>query len=141
MNLPNYLKIRFFSRSSVLLRAIIGVPWKANKMDKEFCGKRQIAMETLRIRRLRFISHIWKRRKEEMLSKVLMREPKNGKPKRGRLNKTYEDQLRGDNNLRSERLMKIMRGRKKQKKLFNGVRAKKKLHHPLIMHYSRILIF
>ena len=150
-NLPNHLKVGFFRATveSVLLygaeswtltgkmsdrldgtytkmlRAVLGVSWKDHKTNQELYGKLMRVSDSLRVRRLRFIGHSW-RRKEELISKVLMWEPKHGKRKRGRPSTTYLDQLRNDTGLSTEDLKRIMGNREEWRKLVNGVRVRSK---------------
>ena len=150
-NLQNHLKISFFQATvesvilygaeswtltgkmsdrldgtyTRMLRVVLGVPWKEHKTNQELYGKLQRVTESLRVRRLRFIGHSW-RRKEELISKVLLWEPKLGKRKRGRPATTYVDQLRNDTGLRTEDLKKIMADREEWRKLVNGVRVRSK---------------
>ena len=99
------------------------VSWKEHKTNKELYGNLQKVTESLRIRRLRFIGHSW-RRKEELISKVLLWEPKQGKRRKGNPSKTYVDQLRNDTGLTIEELKKIMGDRGEWRNLVNGVRVR-----------------
>ena len=76
----------------------------------------------LKERRLRFIGHMW-RRKEELVSQLLMWEPKDGRRKRGRPKITYIDQLRNDTGLSTEELKTMMEDREIWRCLVHGVRA------------------
>ena len=85
------------------------------------------------IRRLRFIGHCW-RKKDEVISDLLLWEPKHGARKRGRPALTYVDQLQNDTGLSIVELKNIMENWKEWMKLVNGVRvrsksASKQLHH------------
>ena len=150
-NLQNHLKIGFFRATveSVLLygaeswtmtvkmrdkldgtytkmlRVVLGVSWKQHKTNKELYGKLPKVTDTLKIRRLRFIGHSW-RRKDEVISKLLLWEPKHGSRKRGRPASTYVDQLRNDTGLSITELKTIMENRKEWAKLVNGVRVNSK---------------
>ena len=61
-----------------------------------------------------------------MISDLLLWEPKQGARKRGRLAKTYVDQLRNDTGLSIAELKSIMGNRKEWMKLVNGVRVRSK---------------
>lgn len=63
-------------------------------------------MDSLQNRKQRFTGHIWKR-KEELLSKAFIWEPKHLQ-KKWRLTKAYVDQLKINNRQRSEELIMIM---------------------------------
>ena len=81
--------------------------------------------DTLMIRRLRFIGHCW-RKKDEVISDLLLWEPKHGARKRGRPALTYVDQLQNDTGLSIAELKNIMENRKEWMKLVNGVRVRSK---------------
>ena len=150
-NLKNHLKIGFFRATveSVLLygaecwtmtgkmmnrldgtytrmlRAVLGVSWKEHKTNKELYGNLPKITDTLMIRRLRFIGHCW-RKKDEVISDLLLWEPKHGARKRGRPALTYVDQLQNDTGLSIVELENIMENRKEWLKLVNGVRVRSK---------------
>ena len=106
-----------------MLRAVLGVSWNDHMTNKELYGKLTKLTDQLQIRRLKFIGHCW-RRKEEVINKVLMWEPKHGRQRRGRPPITYLDQLRSDTGLRREELTTIMEDREAWKKLVTGVRVR-----------------
>ena len=81
--------------------------------------------DTLMFRRLRFIGHCW-RKKDEVISDLLLWEPKHGARKRGRPALTYVDQLQNDTGLSIAELKNIMENRKEWMKLVNGVRVRSK---------------
>ena len=150
-NLKNHLKIGFFrvTVESVLLygaecwkmtgkmsnrldgsytrmlRAVLGVSWKEYKTNKELYGNLPQITDTLMIRRLRFIGHCW-RKKDEVISELLLWEPKQSTRKRGRPVLTYVDQLPNDAGLSIAELKSIMESRKEWMKLVNGVRVRSK---------------
>ena len=66
-----------------MLRAVLGVSWKEHKTNKELYSNLPKITDKLKIRRLRFIGHCW-RRKDEVVSELLLWEPKHGARKRGR---------------------------------------------------------
>ena len=105
-----------------MLRAVLDVSWKEHKTNKDLYGNLKRITETLRYRRLKFIGHMW-RRKSELVSKVLLWEPKQGKRKKGRPAMTYIDQLREDTGLTTEELAVIMEDREQWRKLVNDVRG------------------
>ena len=96
-----------------------------HKTNKELYGNLPNITVTLMIRRLRFIGHCW-RKKDEVISDLLLWEPKHGARKRGRPATTYVDQLRNDTGLSIAELKSIMENRKEWMKLVNGVRVRSK---------------
>ena len=109
-----------------MLRAVLGVSWKEHKTNKELYNKLPNITDTLRNRRLRFIGHRW-RRKDKVISELLLWEPKHGARKRGRPAATYIDQLRNDTGLSIAELKSTMENRKEWMKLVNGVRVRTSL--------------
>ena len=108
-----------------MLRAILGVSWKERKTNKELYGNLTKITDTLRIRRLKFIGHCW-RRKNELINKILTWVPKHGKRKRGRPAMNYLDQIRNDTGMSIEELQNTMDDRDKWRKLVADVRARSK---------------
>ena len=96
-----------------------------HKTNKELYGNLPKITDTLMIRRLRFIGHCW-RKKDEVISDLLLWEPKHGARKRGRPALTYVDQLQNDTGLSIAELKNIMENRKEWMKLVNGVRVRSK---------------
>lgn len=64
-------------------RAVLGVSRKEHKTKKELWGHLPKITDTMKMRRLWFIGHCW-RRKEEVISELLLWEPKHCARKRGR---------------------------------------------------------
>ena len=65
-------------------------------------------------------------KKDEVISELLLWEPKQSTRKRGRPVLTYVDQLRNDAGLSIAELKSIMGSRKEWMKLVNGVRVRSK---------------
>ena len=63
-------------------------------------------------------------KKDEVISDLLLWEPKHGARKRGRPALTYVDQLQNDTGLSIAELKNIMENRKEWMKLVNGVRVR-----------------
>ena len=98
---------------------------KEHKTNKELYGNLPKITDTLMIRRLRFIGHCW-RKKDEVISELLLWEPKQSTRKRGRPVLTYVDQLPNDAGLSIAELKSIIGSRKEWMKLVNGVRVRSK---------------
>lgn len=81
-----------------MLRAVLAFTWKDRKTNKELYGELSSITSVLQERRLKFIGHMW-RRKEEIVSQMLLWEPKQGPRKMRRPARTYVDQLREDTEL------------------------------------------
>ena len=95
------------------------------KTNKELYSNLPKIIDTLMIRRPQFIGHCW-RKKDEVISDLLLWEPKHGARKRGRPATTYVDQLRNDTGLSIAELKSIMGNQKEWMKLVNGVRVRSK---------------
>ena len=108
-----------------MLRAVLEISQKEHKTNKELHGNLPNITDTLLIRRLRFIGHCW-RKKDEVISELLLWEPKHGARKRGRPATTYVNQLRNDTGLSIAELKSIMGNRKEWMKLLNRVRVRSK---------------
>ena len=92
------------------------------KTNKELYSNLPKIIDTLMIRRPQFIGHCW-RKKDEVISDLLLWEPKHNTRKRGRPATTYVDQLRNDTGLSIAELKSIMGNQKEWMKLVNGVRV------------------
>ena len=67
-----------------------------------------------------------KKKKDQVISDLLLWEPRHGARKRGRQALTYVDQLQNDTGLSIAELKNIMENRKEWMKLVNGVRVRSK---------------
>ena len=92
------------------------------KTNKELYSNLPKIIDTLMIRRPQFIGHCW-RKKDEVISDLLLWEPKHNTRKRGRPATTYVDQLRNDTGLSIAELKSILGNQKEWMKLVNGVRV------------------
>ena len=120
--LTTQMNNRIYGVYTRMLRAVLGVSWKDHKTNKELYGNLCSITTSLRIRRLNFIGHSW-RRKDELASQLLLWEPRQGARKRGRPAITYVDQLRTDTGLLIEELRTIMDDPEEWRKLVKNVRA------------------
>ena len=81
--LTKELEMRLDGTYTKMIRAVLGITWNEQMTNDELYGDLEKITEVLKVRRLRFIGHMW-RRKEELVHQLLMWEPKQGKRKRGR---------------------------------------------------------
>ena len=63
------MRNRLDSTYTRMLRVVLGVPWREHKTNKELYGNLPKITDTLKIGRLRFIVHCW-RRKDEVISEL-----------------------------------------------------------------------
>eukprot|EP00795_Rhopilema_esculentum_P010041 gene10041-18679_t len=76
----------------------------------------------LQERRLRFVGHCW-RRKDKLISKLLLWQPTQSQQKPGRPCITYMDQLLNDTGLDCNNIKRVMENREEWKKLVKDVRG------------------
>lgn len=106
-----------------MLRVVNNVTWKDHMSNKVLYGNLPQVTATLRERRIRFIGHIW-RSKNELASKLLLWDPKQGKRSRGRPAITYIDQLESDTGLYRNELPQVMQDREQWKEIVKRVRVR-----------------
>ena len=81
-----------------MLRTALNVHQQQHMNSKELCGSLPRISETICARRLRLAGHSTSHN-EETASKVLLWEPQQGHPNRGRLRTTYIDTIKADTGL------------------------------------------
>ena len=108
-----------------ILRAVLEISWKDHKTKDELHGNLPKITDTLKIRRLRFVGHCWGR-KDELISELLLWQPKHGARNRGIPAATYIDQLRNDTGLSIAELKSLMGNWREWMKLVNGARVRSK---------------
>ena len=105
-----------------MLRAALNISWKQHITNKELYGKTPRLSKSIQARRMRFAGHSW-RSKNEVVSDLLLWQPKHGKNSRGRPARTYIDQLRDDSGCTNEELPAAMSDRTGWKARVKTVRA------------------
>ena len=105
-----------------MLRTALDIPWKRHISNKELYRELPKLSNTLKVRRLRFIGHVW-RKTDEIAQKLLLWEPTQGMRKPGRPRYTYVDQLRDDTGLENHHLKEKMQNRKEWRGYVQYVRA------------------
>ena len=123
--LTREMECRLDGTYTKMLRAVLGITWEMKVTNDELYGSLNKLSDVLRVRRLRFIGHMW-RRKDELVCKLLMWEPKQGRRKRGRPAMTYIDQLMNDTGLEVQELQNLMDDRKIWRTIVDDVRASSK---------------
>ena len=120
--LTKTLQTRLNGTYTRLLRSALGISWKQHKTNKELYGELPLVSDTLKLRRLRFIGHCW-RRKDETVHQLLLWEPPHGRRSRGRPCFTYIDQLAEDTGLEKDQLVTAMDNRVEWCRLVKDVRV------------------
>ena len=121
--LTKTLQNRLNGAYTKLLRTALNISWKEHKTNAELYGDLQPITISLCQRRLRFIGHCW-RSKDELIHKLLLWDPTQGKRSRGRPHFTYIDQLVQDTGIEREYLPAAMDDRDVWRSLVNVVRAR-----------------
>ena len=79
--LTKTLQTRLNGTFTRLLRTALNISWKQHKTNNELYGELPLVSDTLKLRRLRFIGHCW-RRKDETVHQVLLWELPHGRRSR-----------------------------------------------------------
>ena len=103
-----------------MLMRVQNMNWKQHHTLSEIYGNLPRITSTIQRRRLHLAGH-WYRRTDQIISKVLLWQPTQGKRKRGRPYLTYVDQLVKDTGLDTKQLSKSMSDRDKWKVIVNSV--------------------
>ena len=83
-----------------LLRTVFNVSWSEHLTNRELYGNLPKVTDKIRERRLKLAGHCV-RHSEEVASNLVLWQPSQGKPNRGRKRKTYLDNLMNDTNMES----------------------------------------
>ena len=95
-----------------MLRAILNKSWRQHPTRHQLYGHLPPIMKTIQVRRTRHAGHCW-RRKDELISDVLIWTPTYGRAKAGRPARTYIQQLHEDTGCSPQDLPKAMNDREK----------------------------
>ena len=104
-----------------MLRVVFNISWKLHLTNKKLYGNIPTLSKTIRERRTRFAGHCF-RRKNEIISGVLMWMPAHGFTKRGRPKRNYIKQLTDDTGLTVEEAKTAMKDRNIWKKIVEYAR-------------------
>ena len=105
-----------------MLRAILNKSWRQHPTRHQLYGHRPPIMKTIQVRRTRHAGHCW-RRKDELISDVLLLTPAYGRTKAGRPARTYIEQLCGDTGCSPEGQPEAMNDREKWRERVRDIRA------------------
>ena len=95
-----------------ILWAILNKSWWQHPTKHQLYGYLPPITKTIQVRRTRHAGHCWRRR-DELISDVLLRTPTYGRAKAGRLARTYIQQLCEDTECRPEDPPEVMNNREK----------------------------
>ena len=105
-----------------MLRAVLNVSWKYHPTRARLYGPLPPISHTIRERRVTFAGHCW-RSKEELVSDLILWEPRHGKARRGRPRKTYINQLLEDTQLQRDNIEAAMEDREEWQSISGMIRA------------------
>ena len=105
-----------------ILRVILNKSWRQHPTRQQLYGHLPPITETIQVRRTRYEEHCWRRR-DELISDVLLWTPTYGRAKAGRPARTYIQQLCEDTECCPEDLPESMNNRKKWRERVRDTRA------------------
>ena len=105
-----------------MLRAILNKSWRQHPTRHQLYGHLPTITKTIQVRRTRYPGHCWRRR-DELISDVLLWTPTYGRAKAGRPARTYIQQLCEDTGCSSEDLPEAMNDRENWRERVRDIRA------------------
>ena len=105
-----------------MLRTVLNISWKDHPTKQRLYGKLKSVSSSIKERRLRFAGHCY-RSKKELVSNVILWQPKHGKTSVGRPRKTYYQQIAEDANCEVEDLHTLMSNRDEWRERVQMIRA------------------
>ena len=120
--LTKRLKKKLDGNYTRMLRAILNKSWRQHPTRHQLYGHLPLITKTVQVRRTRHAGHSW-RRKDELISGVLLWTPAYGQAKAGRPARTYIQQLCKDTGCSPEDLPKAMNDREKLQERVRDIRA------------------
>ena len=98
-----------------MLRAMLNKPWRQHPTKLQLYGHLPSITKTIKVRRTRHAGHCWRRR-DELISDVLLWTPSHGRTKAGRPARTYIQQLYADTRCNPEDLPEAIDDREEWRK-------------------------
>ena len=105
-----------------MLRAVLNTSWKSHPTKTYLLGNLSPLSQTIKKRRTRFAGHSW-RNKTELISDVILWNPRHGQSRVGRPHRTYIDQLCDDAECDPEHLPNLIANREEWRKRVVNIRA------------------
>ena len=105
-----------------MLRAILNESWRQHPPKHQLYGYLPPITKTIQVRRIRHAGHCWRRR-DELISDVLLWTPTYGREKAGRPARTYIQQLCEDTGCCPEDLPEMMNDWEKWRERVRDIRA------------------
>ena len=120
--LTKRLKKKLDGNYTRMLRAILNKSWQQHPTRHQLYGHLPPVTKTIQVRRTRHAGYCW-RRKDELISDVLLWTPAYGQEKAGRPTRTYIQQLCEDTGCSPEDLPEAMNDREKWREGIRDIRA------------------
>ena len=120
--LTKQLEKKLDSNYTRMLWAILNRSWQQHPTRRQLYGHLPPITKTIQARRTRHAGHCW-RRKDEIVSDVLLWTPAYGQSKAGRPARTFIQQLCDDTGCNSEDLPKVMNDRETWRERVRNIRA------------------
>ena len=111
-----------FGNYTRMLRAILNKSWRQHPTRHQLYGHLPPIMKTIEARRTRHAGHCW-RRKDELISDLLLWTPAYGQAKAGRPARIYIQQLSEDTGCSPEDLPEAMNDREMWRERIRDIRA------------------
>ena len=123
-----------------MLRAILNKSWRQHPTKHQPYGHLPPITNTIQVRRTRHAGHCWRRR-DELISDVLLWTPIYGRAKAGRPARTYIQQLSEDRGCSPEDLPEAMNDRERWRERVRDIRAGDTTWWWWSIHLLLILLF
>ena len=120
--LTKRLEKKLDSNYTWMLRAILNRSWQQHPTKHQLYGHLLPITKTIQVRRTRHLGHYWRRR-DELISDVLLWTPRYGRARAGRPARTYIQQLCEDTGCSPEDLPEAMNDREKWRERVKDIRA------------------
>ena len=120
--LTKWLEKKLDANYTRMLQAILNKSWRQHPTRHQLYGHLPPIMKTIQVRRTRHAGHCW-RRKDELISDVLLWTPACGQTEAGRPARTYIQQLCEDTGCSPEDLPEAMNDREKWQEKVRDIRA------------------
>ena len=122
LSLTKWLEKKIDGNYTRTLRAILNKSWRQHPTRHQLYGHLLPITKTIQVRRTRHAGHCWRRR-DELISDVLLWTPTHGRAKAGRPARTYIQQLCEDTGCCPEDLTEAMNDWEKWRERVRDIRA------------------
>ena len=121
-----------------MLRAILKKSWRQHPTRHQLYGHLPSIMKIIQVRRTRHTGHCWRSR-DELISDILLWNPRYGRAKAGRPARTYIQQLCEDTGCSPQDLPEVMNDREKWRERVRDIRARHDYDLSPLMHWQGLV--